>query len=594
MTHSNNTQLVPYLPENMPFNDDQKQWLGGFLAGLHSRLLIKEETVAQSVQPAMQIKPLTIIYGSQTGNAENLAEEAAQMAKNHGLLASVFDMDDISVSQLSEAERLLVITSTYGDGEMPDNAQLLWDEISAESAPSFASTYFSVLALGDTNYDDFCIAGIQWDERLEQLGATRVAQRIDCDVAYEAPAEQWMAEALPTIAQKGSNSEQQPAYTSEQKPKKHQAKFSKESPLKAQLLSKTRLTDECSSKETIHYELSLMGSGEHYDAGDALNIIAHNSTALVNDLLSALNARAEQHETYNGKTDQLEYIFTELLEIRQPSKDLIHEIARQSSCPELLSRLGDNQAMSDYLWGVDTVQLLKRYPDSALSPAQFIQLAKPMAPRAYSISSSLKKHPDQVHLTIASVRYTQDERQHNGVCSTYLADLVKIGEPVTCYFSANKHFSVPNDLTAPIIMIGPGTGIAPFRAFLEEREATHATGDNWLFFGDRNAKTDYLYEQELTQMHQDGLLTRLDLAFSRDQAEKIYVQDKMLAQGETLINWLENGAYLYVCGDAYKMAKDVDTTLQSIIQRYGQYDESQTQEYMANLKKQKRYVRDVY
>ncbi|MBQ4851387.1 sulfite reductase flavoprotein subunit alpha [Pseudoalteromonas sp. MMG012] len=594
MTHSNNTQLVPYLPENMPFNDEQKQWLGGFLAGLHSRLLIKEETVAQSVQPAMQIKPLTIIYGSQTGNAENLAEEAAQMAKNHGLLASVFDMDDISVAQLSETERLLIITSTYGDGEMPDNAQLLWDEINAESAPSFASTYFSVLALVDTNYDDFCIAGIQWDERLEQLGATRVAQRIDCDVAYEAPAEQWMAEALPTIAQKGSNSEQQPAHTSEQKPKKHKAKFNKESPLKAQLLSKTRLTGECSSKETIHYELSLMGSGEQYDAGDALNIVAHNSATLVNDLLSALNARAEQHETYDGKTDQLEYIFTELLEIRQPSKDLIHEIARQSSCPELLSRLDDNQAMSDYLWGVDTVQLLKRYPDSALSPAQFIQLAKPMAPRAYSISSSLKKHPDQVHLTIASVRYEKGERQHNGVCSTYLADLVKIGEPVTCYFSANKHFSVPNDLAAPIIMIGPGTGIAPFRAFLEEREATHATGDNWLFFGDRNEKTDYLYEQELTQMQQDGLLTRLDLAFSRDQAEKTYVQDKMLAQGEALFNWLEQGAYLYVCGDAYKMAKDVDTTLQSIIQQYGQYDESQTQDYMANLKKQKRYVRDVY
>lgn len=594
MTQVKNSQLVPYLPENIPFNDEQKQWLGGFLAGLHTRLLIKEESVAQSEQPKAAIKPITIIYGSQTGNAEGLAEEAAEISKNHGLVPHVFDMDDITVAQLSQAERLLVITSTYGEGEMPDNAQILWDEINADSAPSFSSTFYSVLALGDTNYDDFCIAGILWDERLEQLGATRVAKRVDCDVAFETPAQQWMAEALPTIAQKGTGSTVTTAVTTESKPKKHKAKFNKEHPLSAKLLTKCTLTKPGSSKETCHYELSLMGSGEHYDAGDALNIIPRNQPELVSKLLTALNARPEQQETFDGETNELQYIFTQQLEIRIPSKELISEVASQSNCPELLQRIGNNQAMSEYLWGVDIVDLITRYPEVNLTAAQFILLAKPIAPRAYSISSSLKAHPDEVHLTIASVRYTQNDRTHNGVCSTFLADLVETGDLITCYFSSNKHFSVPSDLAAPMIMIGPGTGIAPFRAFLEERAATKASGPNWLFFGDRNAETDFIYQSEIAKMQESGLLTRLDLAFSRDQAEKIYVQDKMLEQGAELYRWLQQGAYIYICGDAFKMAKDVDAALHLLVQKHGQLTQSQAQDYVTELKKQKRYVRDVY
>lgn len=589
----NKQQTVPFLPTDLPFNDEQKQWMGGFLAGLHTRLLIKEENVAQAAAP-VAARPITIVYGSQTGNAEGCAEDAAEMAKAHGLSPVVLDMDDIEITDLAQAERLLVVCSTYGEGEMPDNAQALWDAISEDDAPSFANTYFSVLALGDTNYDGFCVAGKFWDERLEALGGKRICNRVDCDVDFVGPAEEWMSEALPTIAQKGSD-QAGAASAGSAKPKKAKSKYNRQNPLEAELITKEVLNKEGSSKEIVHYEFSLHGSGESYEAGDALNVIALNRPDLVAELLELLDATAEQVEPFDGSNHTLGDLLTEALEIRTPSKELFAELALRNGDAELNRLLENNdaEAISDFLWGKDIVDLLKAYP-AGLSAAEFIGLCKPMAPRAYSISSSINKHNEEVHLTIGSVRYRSNEREHNGVCSTYLMDVAEVGDKVKCYFSPNKNFAVPEDNDLPMIMVGPGTGIAPFRAFLEEREARAAKGPHWLFFGDRNSATDYIYEDEIGEMQASGLLTRLDLAFSRDQEEKIYVQDRMMQNGAELFRWLEQGGYFYICGDAYRMAKDVDQALHSLIAEHGGLSESGAQDYVAQLKKQKRYVRDVY
>lgn len=581
---------VSYLPADLPFNDEQKQWLSGFLAGLQTRLLASP----QSAGEAQAQKPITILYGTQTGNAESVAEDAAAVARDNGLTPNVVDMDDIEVSDLPNIERLLIVTSTYGEGEMPDNAQALWDAISEDDAPRLENTFFSVLALGDTNYDDFCLAGKEWDQRLEELGATRIADRIDCDVDYDAPAEEWINQAVPTIAQKGSEATA-PVAAIGGAPKKAKSKYNRKNPLEAELITKRMLNQEGSSKEVLHYEFSLAGSGETYEAGDALNIISANRPDLVQEVLELVNAKADDSVNWNGTAYKLGDLLTEQLEIRTPSKELLSELAKRNGDAELnrLLENNDTEALNDFLWGKDCVDLLKAYPANLIAE-EFCNLCKGLAPRAYSISSSINAHPEEVHLTVSSVRYDSNDREHNGVASTYLADVAELNSKVKCYFSPNKNFAVPADDDLPMIMVGPGTGIAPFRAFLEERKARGAKGDNWLFFGDRNSKTDFLYQEEIEAMQTDGTLTRLDLAFSRDQEQKIYVQDRMEENGAELFNWLQRGGYFYVCGDAYYMAKDVDKALFNIVKEHGNMNETQAEAYISELKKLKRYVRDVY
>ncbi|PIE43707.1 MAG: sulfite reductase subunit alpha [Gammaproteobacteria bacterium] len=589
-----NSQRVPFLPDALPFNEDQKQWLGGFMAGLHSRLLVTADNqIAAAPVAAPAQKTLTIVYGSQTGNAESMAELAAEQAKELGMVPVVVDMDDADIQQLAQVERLLVVTSTYGEGEMPDNAQALWDAVSADDAPSFANTYFSVLALGDTAYDGFCVAGKMWDTRLAELGGQRIAERIDCDVDFEEPAREWMDKALPEIAQKGTQTSS--AGVAPASPvKKEKSKYNRQNPLLADLLTKKVVTGADSSKEIYHFELSLGDSGERYEAGDAVYIVPINRDDIVAEVLDALSATGD--ETVNGNEKNLRGLLVEDLEIRTPSKEFLTALSERANNDELTALVnGDNaEALADFLWGKDVVDLLTAYPDAKFNGDEFVALCKPLASRAYSISSSIDKHENEVHLTIGSVRYQSHGRTHNGVCSTFLADVAQVGDKVKCYFAPNKNFAVPADNTLPMIMVGPGTGIAPFRAFLEEREVTGATGDNWLFFGDRNASSDFIYEDEIRAWQESGLLTRLDLAFSRDQAEKIYVQDRMLEKGAEFYAWLEKGAYFYICGDAYRMAKDVDAALHQLIEQHGNKSADEAIEYVNALKKQKRYVRDVY
>ena len=573
-----NQEESPVLPKGLPISGKQKHWIGGLLSGLQ----IQVATMGGPSNGAG--KPITIVYGTQTGNSEAMAEEAANAAKKHGMAPKVMDMGDIELSEFAQTERILVVTSTYGEGEMPDNAQVIWEEISANDAPKFENTFFSVLALGDTSYDQFCEAGILWDTRLAALGATRVTERVDCDVDYEEPAMAWIEKVMPIITEKGS---QETVSLEGGKTKSTKPKFDKKNPLEAELLTKRVLSGDKSSKEIVHFEFSLGDSGETYLAGDALNIIPENRPDLIQEILDLFDTKPGEEIMKRLRYE---------LEIRTPSKELVELVGNKTEDQEMRRMVENNDkvAIEDFMWGLDSYQLIKSYGTGNITFYDFLNTCKNLSPRAYSISSSIKKHDGEVHLTIGSVRYKREDRQQNGVVSTFLADFAKVGDKVKCYFSPNKQFKIPEDGDKPIIMVGPGTGIAPFRAFLEEREADGAKGDNWLLFGDRNKEHDFIYKEEIEAMQESGLITKLDLAFSRDQDEKIYVQDKMRESGAEMFAWLERGGYFFICGDAYRMAKDVDVALHQLIEKHGNMSEEESVSYVNKLKKEKRYVRDVY
>lgn len=578
---------APFIPENAPYSDIQRAWLGGFFAGMHSHMVHCAGSISQS-----NARTLHILYGSQTGNSESLANDAANAAKKHGLLPLVKSMDQVDIAQLAQMEYLLIVTSTYGEGAMPDNAEMLWEAASSDTAPRLENVNYSVLALGDTSYDLFCKAGIDWDNRLQALGASRVFERVDCDSDFEAPAEKWISEVIPLMAEGAETI----AVVDSSSASTSKSTYNRKNPFPAKMTVNRIVTALDSSKETRHYEISIAGSGLSYEAGDAMCVIPSNCPDLVTQIVQALGCTGEEDEPLNGGFMKLSDALREHFEIKLPGKELLEEIANRSGDQELngLLQSGDKDKLSNYLWGRDILDLLLQFPGMEFSAAEFLRLLKPLQHRAYSISSSGKQHPDSVHLTVASVRYDAHGRHHKGVCSTYLADLVDENTAVRVFFTPNNHFRVPSDDSLPMIMVGPGTGIAPFRAFLQERGFRKATGKNWLFFGDRNASTDFIYRDEIEAMQASGLLTKLDLAFSRDQEAKIYVQDRMLENGAELYAWLEKGGYFFVCGDAYRMAKDVDHALHEVIRVHGGKTEAQAIDYVNQLKKDKRYVRDVY
>ncbi len=584
---------IPYIPEDAPFNADQRAWLSGFLAGLHSRLAIETPAVAAAAAPA-KAASLHILYGTQTGNAERVAMDAAAIARSLGLAPEVAGLDDIGMAELAAMQRLIIVTSTYGEGEMPDNAQLFWEALSAAAAPRLEGLRFGVLALGDTGYDGFCQAGKLIDMRLEQLGATRILARRDCDIDYEDPAAAWVGEALPLAAATADTdgiavvAQPFPAAA----PAREVSSWSRKNPYPARLAVNRRLSGSASGKEIRHYEFDLGDSGITYEAGDALGVMPINDPALVHLLLSRLGT---DPQALVGDMP-LETLLTTKVEISTPSRDLIAEVERRAGNEELthVLRNGDREALDAFLWGKDICDLLALAPEGAFSPAEFAALLKPLQHRAYSISSSPNAATSSVHLTIASVRYHADGRDRGGVCSTFLADRVAQDGTAGIFVSQNKSFRLPADNDAPVIMVGPGTGIAPFRAFLQERRTRGAKGRNWLFFGDQHRESDFIYEDEMAEMSRDGLLTRLDLAFSRDQQEKIYVQTRMRENGKALYAWLEEGASFYVCGDASRMARDVDSALADIIATHGGMTADRATDYIADLKREKRYLRDVY
>lgn len=537
------------LPETAPFSPEQRAWFNGYLAGLMSA---ERLTVANaSPGTATTLKSLLILFGSQTGSAEALSGRLAKEAKKHGFNARALNMDDYAKIDFATENRVAIVTSTYGDGEMPDNAQAFWNLLQSEAAPKLAHLEFSVLALGDTNYAKFCQAGKEFDRRLEELGARRVHDRMDCDVDYEEKAKLWFDGLMKALGNGVVESAITPV-SAESGNRVH----SKANPFPARLKTNRKLNGEGSAKETRHIEIILEGSGLSYEVGDALGIVPANCPEFVSEILTACGLDGEEAiHTPSGKEKALRLAL-----------------------------------MEDF----DLKPFLAELPTKGASVGDLAVKLRKLQPRLYSISSSPKAHPGEVHLTVGIVRYELNGRQRKGVCSTFLADRSGTETLVPVFVHASPGFKPPKDSNAPMIMVGPGTGIAPFRAFLEERLAVGATGRNWLFFGDQRATSDFLYREELEAWRQDGFLTHLDLAFSRDQAEKIYVQNRMIEKATELWSWLEEGAHFYVCGDASRMAKDVDAALHQACQVAGGLTPDAATAYIGKMKTEKRYCRDVY
>lgn len=582
---------LPFIPEDAPYTGDQKSWLKGFLAGMQSAKALATSKSGALTAHQSDVTPIVdILFGTQTGNAEGLAMDAAAVARAQGFQANVQGLDDISMDTFSSMKNVIITIATYGEGEMPDNASLFWESLNSSSMPRLSDMKFGVLGLGDTGYDEFCQAGKLIDMRLEQLGAYRLVDRLDCDVDYEDIASDWINKTIPLT----NDGRSKPIVVTDEKLANVKSIWNRKNPYPATLRVNKLLSGEQSLKEIRHFEIDLGDSGITYDTGDALNIMPINDDELVKSILLRLNLPSELVLVGEDMTlaDLLKYKY----EISTPSRNFIAAIEVQAG-DDLLSHVlnnGDKQALADYLWTKDVLDLLNLNKDIKFTGSEFVGLLKPLQHRAYSISSSPKKHVGSVHLTVASVRWNSNDREHLGVCSTFLADRVDVNEKIGVFVSPNKAFRIPNNNDAPMIMVGPGTGIAPFRAFLEERQCIGAEGKNWLFFGDQTRSSDYIYEEELAALKDSGVLSRLDLAFSRDQDEKIYVQHKMSEHGEDLFEWLENGGYFYVCGDATRMAKDVDQALCDIASKWGNLNADQAREYVNNLKREKRYLRDVY
>ena len=578
---------LPFIPEDAPFTGDQKSWLSGFLAGMQSAKAIAGSQT--SVAGALAAPVLNILYGTQTGNAEGLAMDAATVARAQGFDAVVQGLDDVSIDTFSVMKRVIITIATYGEGEMPDNAGLFWESIYSTDMPRLPDLQFGILALGDTSYDEFCQAGKLLDTRLEQLGATRLVDRLDCDVDYEDIADEWINKTIPL-----ANSGNVIVPAVETSPQVVKSIWNRKNPYPAKVSVNKLLSGPSSGKEIRHYEIDLADSGLTYETGDALNVMPVNDGVLVKKLTERLSVDCDI--VLEGQEKSIADLLTYQYEISTPSRNLIAAVEAQAKHEKFSHVLknGDKEALADFLWGKDTLDLLNLNSEITFTADEFLGLLKPLQHRAYSISSSPSKHIGSVHLTVASVRWREEGRDHLGVCSTFLADRVTANGTAGVFVSPNKAFRIPANDDAPMIMVGPGTGVAPFRAFLEERQMRGAKGKNWLFFGDQTRDSDFIYEQQLLEMQAVGVLSRLDLAFSRDQKEKIYVQNKMHECSVELYQWLEKGAYFYVCGDATRMAKDVDQALRDIVATQANLSADQATDYVNNLKREKRYLRDVY
>jgi sulfite reductase (NADPH) flavoprotein alpha-component len=595
---------VPFVPATAPFNAQQRAWLNGYFAGLTSFAETDSAGASASVAPEKTQVALTILFGSQSGTAEGLAKKLGRESAQHGFAATVKEANACTLEELAKIERLLLMTSTWGEGDAPDNAAQLLAGLQGANAPKLETLSFSVLALGDKNYSDFCGAGRKFDEALEKLGARRVHPRVDCDLDYETPAKAWMEGALKALALvegRESRVEGRTAAEVIESPAKGEkapaVAHSRNNPFPARLLANVKLNTEDSAKDTRHIAISLEGSGLAYEVGDALGVFPMNCPALVADILSALGCDGEEAvKAPDGSEISLRHGLLRHFQITQPGTSLIEAVAERASSTELKSLLApeNKAALEKHLHGREVVDLLCEHPLARFTPDEFVALLRKLNPRLYSIASSLKAHPNEVHLCVGTVRYETHGRSRKGVCSTFLADRVDDATRVPVFVQTSHGFRLPKDTSKPVIMVGPGTGIAPFRAFLEERKATGAAGKNWLFFGDQKRSCDFLYREELETMFKDGVLTRLDTAFSRDQAEKVYVQTRMLEHAKEVFAWLEEGAHFYVCGDAKRMAKDVDAALHEIIRSAGGRSAEQAAEYVAALKSVKRYQRDVY
>ncbi len=571
---------------------EQSAWLCGYMAGVNASGAEPGVLPAAPSDSATEAVPVTVLYGSQTGNSEGIAGDLVEALKGKGVTAELKDMATYKTQNLKKEKQLCVVVSTHGEGDPPDTAMDLHAFLYGRRAPKMDGCSFAVLALGDTSYEHFCKTGQDFDTRLSELGATRLLDRVDCDVDYEEQAEAWIQEvAAKFSASPTSAAPAQAGGTAV--PVAPQAAYSKKNPFSAPLLERIHLNGRGSAKDTLHLELSLEGSGLTYEAGDALGVCPVNDPELVAELVTALDANADEDVVTPKGVESFQEALSRTYEITTLTRPFLRAYAEASESKELQGILADATTLNAWMYGRDILDVLNTWPVKGLPTAEFLDMLRKLPPRLYSIASSLEAHPEEVHLTVGVTRYDAHGRSRKGVCSTFLAERVELDETIPVYIDANKNFKLPASVDTPIIMVGPGTGIAPFRAFVEQREL-QGDGRNWLFFGDQHFDTDFLYQTEWQQWLSNGVLDRLHVAFSRDQNEKLYVQHRMMENAKDLYGWLEEGAHFYVCGDESRMAHDVHAALISIVEAQGGKSKEDAEAYVKQLQKDRRYQRDVY
>ncbi|MBL7477576.1 MULTISPECIES: assimilatory sulfite reductase (NADPH) flavoprotein subunit [Bacillus] len=603
---------------NSPFNQEQaellnrllptltasqKAWLSGYLAAVQTadaaaalETLPAEAPAASPAQPVS--KEVTILFGSQTGNAQGLAENAAKTLTERGFQVTVSAMSDFKPNQLKKLKNLLIVVSTHGEGDPPDNALSFHEFLHGRRAPKLDDFRYSVLALGDTSYEFFCQTGKEFDQRLGELGGTRLHPRVDCDLDYDEPAAAWLEGVISSLnegQEQGASSA--PAQTAAPQAAGGETVYSRKNPFRAEVLENLNLNGRGSNKETRHLELSLEGSGLTYEPGDALGIFPENDPELVDMLLAELKWDPNATVTVDqGENLSLKEALTSYYEITVLTKKFIQQAAELIANEKLRELVAQENAdqLKAYIAGRDLIDFVQDFGPIAVAPQDFVSILRKIPPRLYSIASSFAANPDEVHLTIGAVRYNTHGRDRKGVCSVLCAERLQPGDTLPVFIQPNKNFKLPENPEAPIIMVGPGTGVAPFRSFMQKREETGAPGKSWMFFGDQHFVTDFLYQTEWQKWLSDGVLTKMDVAFSRDTEEKVYVQHRMLEHSKELFEWLEEGAAFYVCGDKNNMAKDVQNALLEIIEKEGGKSREEAEAYLAEMKKQKRYQRDVY
>ena len=569
----------------------QVRWLSGYFAGLDAGL---RQPRPQPASPT-SARSLTILYGTETGNAGELARSLHAALETKGVSSVLADMGDYKVRQLAQEQDLLIVVSTYGEGDPPQPATGFFEFIEGRKVQRLEQARFAVLGLGDSTYEFYCEAARRLDRRLEELGAERLLPRVDCDIDYEDMAQAWIGTIVDRLAAERRSAPAAAASSPELAAALPSIAYDKRNPFPATLIENLPIVGRGSSKETRHLELSLAGSGLVYEPGDALGIGVTNEAAVVTELLEALALAPDAAFALKGQALSIGEALTHRYEITAATPRFLDYWAMLSEADALKQICQDDRAgeRSVFLRTHHLVDIVRRFPVGGVMPQGFVSALRPLQPRLYSIASSLAAAPDEAHLTLAPVRYELHGSPRNGVASACLADRAAPDSTLPVYVQSNPHFRLPGS-DAPILMIGAGTGVAPYRAFLQEREARGATGRSWLFFGERNFRTDFLYQSEWQAWLKDGTLERMDVAFSRDGKDKIYVQHRMKERARDLFAWLEDGAHVYVCGDAANLAPDVHQALIDIVASEAHTGRDAAEDYVRSLQADHRYQRDVY
>lgn len=592
------SNLLPLSPEQMArlqaattdFTPTQLAWVSGYFWGV-----LNQQPGAAVVAPAQaaEVPSITLISASQTGNARRVAEALRDDLLAAQLNVKLVNAGDYKFKQIASEKLLVVVTSTQGEGEPPEEAVALHKFLFSKKSPKLTDTAFAVFGLGDTSYEFFCQSGKDFDNKLAELGGERLLDRVDADVEYQAAAAEWRARVVEVLKARAPAAAPSQLIASGSVNEIHTSPYTKEAPLTATLAVNQKITGRDSEKDVRHIEIDLGDSGLRYQPGDALGVWYQNDPALVKELVELLWLTGEEPVTVDGKTLSLAEALEWHFELTVNTGNIVENYATLTRSESLLPLVGDKAQLQHYAATTPIVDMV-RFSPAQLDAQALVDLLRPLTPRLYSIASSQAEVESEVHVTVGVVRYDIEGRARAGGASSFLADRVEEDGEVRIFIEHNDNFRLPANPQTPVIMIGPGTGIAPFRAFMQQRAAEGAEGKNWLFFGNPHFTEDFLYQVEWQSYVKEGVLSRIDLAWSRDQQQKVYVQDKLREQGAELWRWINDGAHIYVCGDANRMAKDVEQTLLEVIAEYGAMDAEAADEFLSELRVERRYQRDVY